>query len=70
LYKKQLRERIITFLQHMQNKTGSDSFDIGMDREHFAQYLGVNRTALSHALSLMREDGLIEFKRDHFEILG
>jgi CRP-like cAMP-binding protein len=68
LYKKSLRARISTFLQHMREKTGSDTFDIGMDRERFAQYLGVNRSALSHELSLMRKDGLIEFRKSRFEI--
>jgi CRP-like cAMP-binding protein len=69
LYKKSLRGRISTFLEHMREKSGSDTFDIGMDREHFAQYLGVNRSALSHELSLMRKDGLIAFRKSRFELL-
>jgi len=68
LYKKSLRIRIRTFLEHMREKTGSATFDIGMDREHFAKYLGVNRSALSHELSLMRRDGLIEFRKSRFEV--
>jgi CRP-like cAMP-binding protein len=69
LYKRHLRARIETFFQHMREKTGNMAFDIGMDREQFAQYLGVNRSALSHELSMMREEGMIEFKKGHFEIL-
>jgi CRP-like cAMP-binding protein len=68
LYKKSLRTRILTFLQHMKMKTSSSSFDIGMDREMLAQYLGVNRSALSHELSLMRKDGLIEFRKSRFTL--
>jgi CRP-like cAMP-binding protein len=66
LYKKSLRTRILTFLHHMKSKASSPSFDIGMDREMLAQYLGVNRSALSHELSLMRKDGLIEFRKSRF----
>jgi Mn-dependent DtxR family transcriptional regulator len=40
-----------------------------MDREQFAQYLGVNRSALSHELARMREDGLIEFHKGSFKVL-
>jgi CRP-like cAMP-binding protein len=68
LYKKSLRARILTFLQHMEMKASSSSFDIGMDREMLAQYLGVNRSALSHELSLMRKDGLIEFRKSRFTL--
>jgi CRP-like cAMP-binding protein len=69
LYQRSLRARIAVFLRHMSEKTGSDVFDINMDREQFAQYLGVNRSALSHALSVMRKGGIIGFHKGHFEIL-
>jgi CRP-like cAMP-binding protein len=69
LYKKSLRARIRTFLQHMNEKTESLSFDVGMDREQLAQYIGVNRSALSHELSLMRQEGLILFSKSRFELL-
>jgi CRP-like cAMP-binding protein len=70
LYKKSLRARISTFLQHMSEKTQSPRFDIGMNREQLAQYLGVNRSALSHELSLMQQDGLIGFTKSRFELLA
>jgi hypothetical protein len=69
LYKKSLRSRIRIFLLHMTEKTDSPSFDIGMDREQLARFLGVNRSALSHELSLMRRDGLIVFTKSRFELL-
>ena len=70
LYKKSLRTRIIVFLRQMYDKAGACEFDIGMDREQFAQYLGVNRSALSHELSLMAGEGMISFKKSHFRILN
>jgi hypothetical protein len=69
LYKKSLRARVRIFLLHMAEKAGRQSFDIGMDREQLARFLGVNRSALSHELSLMRSDGLIRFSKSKFELL-
>jgi CRP-like cAMP-binding protein len=69
LYKKSMRERVKTFLLHMAEKTDSQSFDIGMDREQLARFLGVNRSALSHELSLMQHDGLIRFSKSRFKLL-
>jgi CRP-like cAMP-binding protein len=70
LYQKSLRARIAVFLRNMSEKVGGDVFEINMDREQFAQYLGVNRSALSHALSVMRKEGIIRFRKGHFEILN
>jgi CRP-like cAMP-binding protein len=70
LYKRSLRERILVFLRNMETRTGESSFRIHMSREQFAQYLGVNRSSLSHELSLMRSEGLIRFRKDSFELCG
>ena len=35
-----------------------------------ASYLGVDRSALSAELSKMQRDGLIRFKKNHFELLA
>lgn len=37
--------------------------------EQFADYLNVDRTALSKELSNMQSEGLIEFKKNHFKLL-
>jgi CRP-like cAMP-binding protein len=68
LYKRSLREKILVFLRNMEARTGENAFRIHMNREQFAQYLGVNRSSLSHELSLMRQEGLIRFKKDCFEL--
>jgi CRP-like cAMP-binding protein len=69
LYRKSLRARIAVFLCHMHEMSEAGDFDIGMDREAFSQYLGVNRSALSHELSLMRQEGLINMRRSKFHVL-
>ena len=62
LSKRSLRVRIMTFLRIQQRKQESNTLTLKMDREQFAQYLCVNRSALSRELSLMRRDGLIRIE--------
>lgn len=69
LSKKGLREKIMTFLSIMQEKRGSDSFNIGMNHEQFAQYLCVNRSVLSNELNKLKKEGLISYKKDNYKIL-
>ena len=50
----------------MRGKLLSDTFDIPFDRQQLADYLGVDRSALSAELSRMQRDGLIAYKKSHF----
>ena len=69
LSKRGLRDRIMTYLQNIGKKADSETYSIHMDREQFAQYLCVNRSALSYELNQMKRDGLIDFKKDEFTII-
>lgn len=69
LSKRTLRERILTYLSLMGERTGSSSFDIGMTQDQLAQYLCVNRSVLSKELNQMRKCGLIDYKKRQFAIL-
>lgn len=69
LSKRGLRERIMTYLRIMKKKSGKETFSIHMDQMQFAQYLCVNRSALSYELNEMKREGIIDFKKDRFEIL-
>lgn len=64
LSKRSLRERIMTYFLIMRKKNESDSFRIKMTREQFAEYLCVNRSALSRELGKMRRDQLIRIEPD------
>lgn len=64
-----LRDRILVYLHILQAKSGTDTVTIKMSREQFAQYLCVNRSALSNELSKMKRDGVIDFKGSRFTIL-
>lgn len=53
---KSLRERVLTYLRFVAQRTkNSTSFTIPFTREQLAQYLNVNRSALSHELALMQQ---------------
>lgn len=69
LAQKGLRQRITTYLTMQANKRGTSSFTIPFSREELASYLCVNRSALSHELSLMASEGLIRFSKKHFTLL-
>jgi CRP-like cAMP-binding protein len=69
LARRGLRERVMTYLHLESERRGSRSFRIGFSREELASYLCVNRSALSHELSLMEQDGLISFRKNEFTLL-
>lgn len=64
-----LRDRITTYLSLQSQLRNSLSFSIPFSREEMAAYLCVNRSALSHELSLMKNEGLIDFHKNNFTIL-
>lgn len=66
LSQKGLRERILTYLTMQASRRQTTSFAIPFSREELAAYLCVNRSALSHELSRMQEEGLISFRKDYF----
>ena len=49
---------------------GVDVFNIPFNRQQLADYLNVDRSAMSNELGKMQKDRLIEVDRKHFRILG
>lgn len=64
-----LRNRIMTYLSLQAQQKRTLSFTIPFSREEMAAYLCVNRSALSHELSLMRKEGWIDFSKNRFTII-
>ncbi len=69
LAEKGLRDRIMAYLNVLRVKSGTDMVTVKMNREQLAQYLCVNRSALSNELSKMKKDGVIDFAGQTFTIL-
>lgn len=66
---KTIRGRVSSYLSYMSKKTGARCFTIPFSRQQMADYLGVDRTALSAELGKMRDEGLISFYKNSFKIL-
>ena len=65
---KSLRGRILSYLHTVSIEQDSREFDIPFDRQQLADYLNVDRTALSKELGRMQKEGLIRFRKNHFSI--
>lgn len=52
----------------MSSKFGSNSFEIPFNRQQLADYLSVERSALSSELSKMQTDGLISYRKNKFTL--
>lgn len=64
-----LRQRIAMRLWDEYRKTGSLTLNLGGTREDLADFLGVNRSALSRELSRMKQEGILDYYRDTFRLL-
>ncbi len=67
--KRSTREKLLTYLSFYSKKTGSASFDIPYDRQELADYLEVDRSGLSAEISKLRNEGLLNSYKKHFELL-
>lgn len=63
------RAKLMAYLSSEAAKSGGRKFRIPLDRQELADYLAVDRSAMSAELSRMKRDGLIEFDRSDFELL-
>ena len=63
------REKILSYLSKCAKLEQSSTFYIPYSRQELADYLGVDRSALSHELSKLSKKGLLRFRKNHFELL-
>ena len=67
---KTIRDKLLTYLSNEAQKRHSNSFDIHFNRQDLADYLNVDRSAMSFELSKLQKEGLIEYNKNHFELLS
>ena len=67
---KSIRGRLLSYLSEQAKLAGSYAFTIPFDRQQLADYLGVERSALSNELSKMQKDELITCHKNEFTILA
>ena len=63
---KSLRERLLSYFSEQALERGSAHFTIPFNRQQLADYLAVNRSAMSNELSKMQEEGLITYRKNEF----
>jgi len=63
------RDKLIAYLHCLEREAGSPRFTIPFARQELADYLGVDRSAMSTELSKLKADGLIAFHKNTFELL-
>ena len=67
---KSIRGRLLRYLSYQATENGSREFVIPFDRQQLADYLNVDRSAMSNELSKMQKDGLLKCDRSHFILIG
>lgn len=63
------REKLISYLSEESKNQNSSSFTIPFNRQQLADFLSVDRSAMSNELCKMRNDGLLEFDKNSFKLL-
>lgn len=67
--KRTTKEKLLAFLSSEAKKAGSSKFIIPFNRQELADYLFVERSAMSAELSKLRDDGVLAFHKNEFELL-
>ena len=67
--KRTIREKLLAYLSSQAQIQNARYFEIPLGRTELADYLCVDRSALTRELVKMREDGLIDFDKNCFRIL-
>lgn len=68
--KRNIREKVMAYLSFQAEQKCSDSFQIPFNRQQLADYLAVDRSALSAELSRMQKDGILRYEKNYFTIVS
>ena len=64
--KRTTRDKLMAYLLSQAKQAGSKEFTIPYDRQGLADYLGVERSAMSTELSKLQKEGVLKTDRSHF----
>ena len=67
--KRTTREKLISYLSDESKCNNSNHFQIPFNRQQLADFLSVDRSAMSNELCKMRDEGMIEFNKNNFTLL-
>ncbi len=63
------REKLLSYLSAESQRQKSASFEIPFNRQQLADYLSVDRSAMSNALCKLRDENLLRFEKNRFELM-
>lgn len=66
---KTIRGRLMSYFSQQMSTQASNKIVIPFNRQQLADYLNLDRSALSKELGKMKQDGLIDYKKNLFKIL-
>ena len=64
--KSSTKDKVLSYLQYVSKQQNSKYFDIPFNRQELADYLSVDRSALSFELSKLKKQGVLDFTKNHF----
>ena len=67
--KRSIREKLLSYLSIQAQTQGTRYFEIPLGRIELAEYLCVDRSALTRELVKMKDEGLIDYDRNWFRML-
>ncbi len=67
---KTIRDKLMTYFSNEAQKNHSNTFSINFNRQDLADYLNVDRSAMSFELSKLQKEGFIKYDKNHFELLS
>ncbi|MBQ8793632.1 MAG: Crp/Fnr family transcriptional regulator [Clostridia bacterium] len=63
------REKLISYLSDEAKKQHSSNITIPFNRQQLADFLSVDRSAMSNELCKMRDEGLLSFRKNQFKLI-
>lgn len=66
--KRTTREKLLSYLSEQAKKQQSSQFTIPFNRQQLADFLSVDRSAMSGELCKLRDEGLLSFKKNQFTL--
>lgn len=67
--KRSTREKLLSYLSEQSKLHNSSSFTIPFNRQQLADFLSVDRSAMSNELCKLRDEGMLEFNKNSFKLL-
>lgn len=63
---KSIRDKLLTYLSNESIKRKTSSFEISFNRQELADYLNIDRSAMSFEMSKLKKEGVIDFEKNKF----